>query len=285
MREEPVVIIGMHRSGTSILTKILQEAGLFMGIDKDPNDESLFFLEFNNWIFQQINATWDCPEPYNFTSNTFKEYIAKIGRTRVQSIEMKKYWGLKNYIKYRYFQKIDSRWGWKDPRTSITLDIWQKIYPKMKVIHIYRNPVDVAHSLQTRAIMEENNFINQTDFNPHKYHQLKRPLRYTGSFKIMHLEKGYDLWKEYVSKSLEAENALHIKYEELLAHPEQYLSKIFEYLNITISKEDISQFSNMFNVNRKYAFTKESELIDFYKKIKNDPIMKTLHYQNILEEE
>ena len=31
MENQPVIIIGMHRSGTSMLTRVLQEAGLFIG--------------------------------------------------------------------------------------------------------------------------------------------------------------------------------------------------------------------------------------------------------------
>lgn len=43
MKEYPVIIIGMHRSGTSMLTRVLQRAGLFMGEHREENDESLFF--------------------------------------------------------------------------------------------------------------------------------------------------------------------------------------------------------------------------------------------------
>jgi len=279
--KDPVIIIGMHRSGTSMLTKTLQQAGLFMGEDRDPNDESLFFLEFNNWILEQVHATWDFPEPYEYANNTIKKYIIEIYKARVKSKAIQKYWGMKKYIQYTKLQAINIPWGWKDPRNSLTLDIWKAIYPNAKIIHIYRNPIDVANSLKQRALEEEHNFINQENFDPRKYQFLARELRYTGSFRIMSIENGYKLWKHYVSKSLLEKQAIHIKYEELLSNPEDQLSLIFQYLDLDISQEKIISFSQAFNKSRKYAFTEDEKLVNFYKTIQNDPMMQDLSYDNI----
>ncbi len=281
--KDPVIIIGMHRSGTSMLTKTLQQAGLFMGEDRDPNDESLFFLEFNNWILEQVHATWDFPEPYEYANDTIKKYIIDIYKARVKSKAIQKYWGIKKYIKYTKLQAINIPWGWKDPRNSLTIDIWKSIYPNAKIIHIYRNPIDVAYSLKQRALEEEHNFIKQKNFNPKKYQLLERNLRYTGSFRIMDMQHGYELWKHYVSKSMKEMQALHIKYEELLSHPKDQLTSIFNYLGIDVSQEQTISFSQSFNQNRKYAFINNKELVDFYKSIQNDPIMKDLSYDKIEE--
>lgn len=42
---QPIVILGMHRSGTTMITEILEQLGLFVGDQKDDNCESLFFLQ------------------------------------------------------------------------------------------------------------------------------------------------------------------------------------------------------------------------------------------------
>ena len=42
---EPVVVIGMHRSGTSIMAMLLDQLGVFMGSSRDQNYESTFFLK------------------------------------------------------------------------------------------------------------------------------------------------------------------------------------------------------------------------------------------------
>lgn len=52
----------MHRSGTSLLVKILQELGVFMGMDLEHNSESKFFIEVNEWMLNQAGASWDNPE-------------------------------------------------------------------------------------------------------------------------------------------------------------------------------------------------------------------------------
>src|SRR5262249_53006595 len=41
-------------------------------------------------------------------------------------------------------------WGWKDPRTCLTLPFWQQLLPPMRYVLSLRNPVDVARSLKRR---------------------------------------------------------------------------------------------------------------------------------------
>ena len=43
----PVIIIGMHRSGTTMLAKFISELGIFLGSSKNrgPNHESYFFMK------------------------------------------------------------------------------------------------------------------------------------------------------------------------------------------------------------------------------------------------
>ena len=48
----PVIILGMHRSGTSMITGFLQKLGLFVGEELDDNNESLFFFKLNHWMFK-----------------------------------------------------------------------------------------------------------------------------------------------------------------------------------------------------------------------------------------
>ena len=45
----------------------------------------------------------------------------------------------------------DRRWGWKDPRTSLTLPYWLRLFPTARVIHVHRDPAQAARSLHARA--------------------------------------------------------------------------------------------------------------------------------------
>ena len=48
----PFVIVGMHRSGTSLVSRILDQSGVFMGLDLQEDHESRFFIELNKWIYE-----------------------------------------------------------------------------------------------------------------------------------------------------------------------------------------------------------------------------------------
>ena len=42
-------------------------------------------------------------------------------------------------------------WGWKDPRNSLTLELWQFLLPELKVVVCLRSPVEAAVSIR-RAV-------------------------------------------------------------------------------------------------------------------------------------
>lgn len=44
------------------------------------------------------------------------------------------------------------RWGWKDPRTSLTLPFWMDLIPSLRVLVCVRSPLEVALSLRRRAM-------------------------------------------------------------------------------------------------------------------------------------
>jgi hypothetical protein len=57
----PLIVIGMHRSGTSLVTQILARAGVFLGSDRNSHDESYFFRGLNDLVFRAAHAEWDWP--------------------------------------------------------------------------------------------------------------------------------------------------------------------------------------------------------------------------------
>ena len=69
----PVIIVGMHRSGTTMLSQLLERLGLFTGEKKDDDYEALFFYKLNEWLLNQANASWDNPHNFSFISDIFKK--------------------------------------------------------------------------------------------------------------------------------------------------------------------------------------------------------------------
>lgn len=148
--QNPVIILGMHRSGTSMLSRLLEQSGLFLGEEKDQNNESLFFQKINEWLFTQVNASWDCPENMNYIDPQLTSLLEKSIRYLFSGDGRQQYLGKDNADKYRNITEIDFPWGWKDPRNIFTADIWKSIFPAARLIHICRNPVDVANSIRVR---------------------------------------------------------------------------------------------------------------------------------------
>ena len=224
-KKPPVIIIGMHRSGTTLLSKLLENAGIFMGNKKEINNEALFFLKFNEYIFKQASASWDSPINLKFTNNFFKENIKRIFKKRANSPLIIKYLGIKKFLKYRTLERLPTQWGWKDPRNTFTLEIWRELYPDAKVIHIYRNPVDVANSLKVRSLLNQEKKKSRPIKTVIGDYFLKSSV-INDSFKVQNLNQGYELWKEYVEKSYTYSNVLHIKFEDLVNNSKQHLSAI-----------------------------------------------------------
>ena len=56
-----VIVVGMHRSGTTMLAKLLHINGVHMGFFRDPNFESRMYgwdvMNFQNFL----GGTWECP--------------------------------------------------------------------------------------------------------------------------------------------------------------------------------------------------------------------------------
>jgi len=286
----PIIIIGMHRSGTSMLSRLLEKAGVFMGKNKDINNESLFFLNFNKWIFSQANATWDNIYNFQFITDEFKDAMEYFARLYLKSLKVKNYLGIKNFIKYKTIFNLDYPWGWKDPRNTFTLDIWLRIFPNAKILHIYRHPIDVAESLKNRS---KKKFIP----NLGRREKLKVFLhgyilyKYCVSIRVLSIKEAIELYKDYVNQAffysnLIKDNLLHIRYETLLKEPYYTMKDILDFLNISLTKHRLSEVIKDINVSRCFAFKRNKLLIDFNNNmIKNDQtyykLLKKLDYINI----
>ncbi len=281
---QPIIVIGMHRSGSSLLVKVLQQLGVFMGNDLEENNESGFFNKINDWMLLQAGASWDNPENFNYISNDFKALMVEIVKNRLNTIHLKNYLGSsKKSIKDSGFA-----WGWKDPRNTFTVDVWKEIFPEAKLIHIYRNPVDVVNSLIKRETSKITVTGNPTKTGlKKKFYGFNLPNErlFYHSFKSLDNQAAFVMWKEYVEKALktgENNNILNITYESLIEDPHESYNKISSFCNLDIKQKNPESLFEVFDQSRKFAFVREKRLLDFYKKIKDDEFVVKLGYGNIV---
>lgn len=137
-RGPPLVVLGMHRSGTSFLTGTLQLAGLELGPhntrarhNAKGNRENPEIVAFHDAVLAARGASWRSPPPDPIRWTPAEEARA---RALVASYE------------------DTPRWGFKDPRSLAMIDEWRRICPGAGLIGIFRNPVSVTRSLLDRGM-------------------------------------------------------------------------------------------------------------------------------------
>ncbi len=139
----PLVVAGMHRSGTSLMTAVVGALGVDLGdrlLDGDIHNakgyfEDVDFLEFQRKILQERSPVndlgwpdWGWTESETINLCHLEEYIPEAQKL----------------IEVRQGQKL---WGWKDPRTTLLLNFWAELLPNARYLLVYRFPWDVADSV------------------------------------------------------------------------------------------------------------------------------------------
>jgi hypothetical protein len=151
----PVCITGMHRSGTSLVANLLRLCGLYLGAEHDlvpasyDNQggywENRKFLSINDDILTELGGTWELPP-------VVSEGWAESGRFNCLRVRAESL--LEEF-------RDHEPWGWKDPRSSLTLLFWISLggmaMPffyghgrKLKTVICVRNPFEVFYSLRDR---------------------------------------------------------------------------------------------------------------------------------------
>jgi Sulfotransferase family len=284
----PCIIIGMHRSGTSLLTSILEKFGLFTGHtqDDDDNHEAIFFRRLNEWLLHQANASWDNPYNFNFIGPDLKEILGAALKISLKSRNREQYLGPAHTCNYTDIGNLDFPWGWKDPRNTFTVDLWGEVFPDAKLLHIYRNPVDVAASLRQREItmnLHLRGLIDKHGIEDIINRRTSRGINFQFSPRVEHIEEGIKLWHQYVTKAFSLGEAygnrcMHVKYEDFLEQPHEILASISSFMGITVDETKIAHSAAHINSNRGYAYTKNAELLKAHDKIKDDQLVISLGY-------
>lgn len=145
---DPIIVVGMHRSGTSVVTRAIEAMGVHVGGDlARENHESLFFLRCNHTVLDVAHARWDWPTPAVefFADDDAAIRLAALMGTWLDSRFARRYWSPGSA------RRADVAYGWKDPRTSLTWPIWHALFPRATWVHVRRSVDGVAASLRTRS--------------------------------------------------------------------------------------------------------------------------------------
>jgi hypothetical protein len=193
-----VVIIGMHRSGTSAVANAVARLGLALPDETDlitpgPYNErgyweSRRFVTYNDRVLRHLGGTWSSPP------------VPPLGwefSRRAEVVELKS--GARDFSLREF---THSHMVLKDPRLCLVLPLWREVFDRPPVaVLVLRNPLEVARSLEHR-----------NDF----------PISF-----------GLALWRRYVQQSVMSVKGLPVfvaDYQSILRDPRTAIGELSEFL-------------------------------------------------------
>jgi hypothetical protein len=139
-----VCVLGMHRSGTSLVARLTNLLGVNLGDESEivvaaPDNPRGFwehprFRTLNDELLARLGVSWDTVEtlPPAWQDDPSLNDLREQARSAIEIFAG------------------EPIWGWKDPRTCVTLPFWQPLAPPMRYVICLRSVLDVAHSLADR---------------------------------------------------------------------------------------------------------------------------------------
>lgn len=215
-----LLVLGMHRSGTSAVARLLNMMGAYFA----PEDMAMPATHANPkgyWERKDICAIHD--EMLDALGLSWHN-LADFSRERLQNE------GLLDFE--RRMQDIilhmDAQRPWmaKDPRFCLFLPLWEKFLEVPVYIHVYRHPLEIARSLQTREIKQA--VLTGTALHP--FHAANYPVEAVD----FPLSLGIALWEKYTLHSIQDAKSdipcIWISYHELMTTPVETVQSLFASL-------------------------------------------------------
>jgi len=262
----PIVVIGMHRSGTRLVVDVLDKLGVFMGADRQADSESITFMLLNETILHQCGAFWSEPMAAHFLLAE-PEAQAQLAASALAELDsqLDRYAGGAGW--HRSGRELPP-FGWKDPRNTFTLPVWKRVFPNLRAVHVVRHGVDVAASLARRHARALRAATGET-VPPALTVIRDHALGILSSRRGWTLAEALAMWEQYVEKAREecgalGERAFEIRYETLLAEPERVVPALAEFCRVPVpAPATVAALLGGLEQSRAFAFRRDRELADF----------------------
>lgn len=191
-----LIVLGMHRSGTSAATRLLNLAGAYFGpegVTTGANDENpKGFWErrdiraLNDALLHSIGCDWNRVSELKL--DAFAPEVSAQFEKRASRLVM----------------GMDAHRPWvaKEPRLCLLLPLWRKVLEAPICIHVLRNPLEVAASLRQRNGIP--------------------------------VDAGLALWEVYVRSAVNASKDMptaFLSHQDLMAKPQETLRNLLDGLH------------------------------------------------------
>lgn len=139
-----IAVIGMHRSGTSVLARLLNLLGIYfapegMGTGANQENPKGFWERrdvraLNDHVLHSVGCDWNRVSRLDL--DAIPAPLAAEFEKRAAQIVLS--------------MDANRPWFMKEPRLCLLLPLWKRVLEAPVCIHILRHPVEVASSLKTR---------------------------------------------------------------------------------------------------------------------------------------
>ena len=226
-----VIVVGMHRSGTSALAGVLHHHGVLMGEEQHLRPRPS--VENPKGFYENVRFRHVSDQILEESGYRVKSWDPAIPLIRAGLLNRFRAQRLVSRYQHRY-----PTWGWKDPRVCLTLDVWLKElrglgeHDQVRLVYISREADSVARSLVARG---------NTSF-----------------------EAALRLWTLYNRRALESIDkdsvpTVFITYEELCREPLRTTDRLLDFLGMTSDPQTIQAFVDK-NLDRHWSGARESRL-------------------------
>lgn len=140
-----IIVLGMHRSGTSTVARLLNMMGAYFAppevvmLPTEDNEkgywERLDAFHLHEEMLRDLGMGWDRVSRFDTRRLDEPEFVAKY-RPRIQKILL----------------DLDAHRPWfiKDPRLNLFLPFWQPLLEVPVCVYVHRSPIQIAQSLNKR---------------------------------------------------------------------------------------------------------------------------------------
>jgi len=235
-----LIVVGMHRSGTSLITRWLHSCGLPVGEDllgpglgnNEGHFEDTAFYDIHLQILRD-NGLHD--------SGIMTEPVWRITAYRKEEI--------RNIIAEK--NSRFEQWGWKDPRTCLWLDVYREMLPDAHYLVVLRDYQSVIVSLLNRtfALIDITYNTRKGYFSKLAWYKFRRKRQFQ-KFCKQHASTFLAVWVHYNElilkgiRSLPADKYLVINYEILHKEDKRIISHLNKRWHFSLNH---SRFSDIYN--------------------------------------
>ena len=206
-----LIIFGMHRSGTSLLSRLCNFAGAALPeavIDASESNEAGHWeprrlAEYNDRFLSELGLTWDDFRGIDLTARQKRDYIDQVKFIIQEDYEDQPLIVLKEPRASRFVK----------PTIDALIELGYGICPT----HALRHPIEVAQSLKSRDGIPDD---------------------FSGLY-----------WLRYVldvELALAGSNRLLVQYSDVLDEPEAVVQKIFSHFDVPVDSEGLTEKTAFF---------------------------------------